>query len=271
MRSIIIILCLLLVSLLEAVGSSACETGGRIYFTGDADLDFNGCQYYDDPGNFIIDHNNPEPLTELSDVSILSAIGPRSGWDLRSIFFHYLPSDDILQIGITCYGICGDVDGDGDAGASSQGLLDNNGLDLPRLSQSEAIAILIDPKNNGTSRFIPSILIGKPSRLMNSTNYDFGIYNFTFGTIEVLGKDSFIFPGPRVHGPIMADYIDTMARPSAIEFSIVGFSSIPGIRSINGTLSFSFSVYAGSGQDGDIGADFIPELVPTLGNLSKFY
>eukprot|EP00029_Vermamoeba_vermiformis_P007498 TRINITY_DN3266_c0_g1_i1.p1 TRINITY_DN3266_c0_g1~~TRINITY_DN3266_c0_g1_i1.p1 ORF type:complete len:1098 (+),score=212.70 TRINITY_DN3266_c0_g1_i1:45-3338(+) len=266
MRSIIILLCILLVTRLEAEGSSACSTGGRISFTGQAETDFQDCQYFDDPGNFIIDHFNQEIWTEITDVSILAAIGLRSGWDLRSIYFHYLPQDDVLQVGIRCYGICGDADGDGDAGSSSYALQVNGGIDFPRLGQSEAIALLIDPINNGSTQFIPTILIGKPSLLMDASTFDFGIYNFTNGSIDSVGKRSFISAGQKIMGPILTDYRDPMDRQDAVEFSIVGFSNLPGIRPINGRISFSFSLFAGSAQDGDIWADYLPELVPSTGN-----
>lgn len=265
MRSIII-LCILLVALLEAVGSSACGTGGRISFTGEAEEDFEDCQYVDDPGNFIINHFNQEIWTEITDVFILGAIGPRSGWDIRSIYFNYVPQDDVLQVGIRCYGICGDADGDGDAGDTSLALQLNGGIDLPRLGQSEAIALLIDPINNGTFQFTPTILLGKPSRSQDSTVFDFGIYDFTNGSIEAIGKRSIISAGSKIIGPILTDYRDPMERQDAVEFSIVGFSMLPGIRPVNGEISFSFGAYAGSAQDGDIGADFVPELVPSAGN-----
>ncbi len=271
MRSIIILLCILLVTPLEAEGSSACSTGERISFTGLAEKDFQDCQYFDDPGNFIIDHNNQDIWTEVTDVYILAAIGTRSGWDIRSIYFNYLPEDDVLQVGIRCYGICGDADGDGDAGSSSYALQLNGGIDFPRLGQSEAIALLIDPINNGSSQFIPTILIGKPSRLVDPTIFDFGIYNFTNGTIDAVGKRSFISAGPKIIGPILADYRDPMDRQNAVEFSIVGFSNLPGIRPVNGVISFSFSAFAGSAQDGEIWADYVPELVPSTGNLLKFW
>jgi hypothetical protein len=253
-------------TLLEAEGSSACSAGGRISFTGEAENDFQDCLYFDDPGNFIIDHFNQDLWTEITDVYLLAAIGLRSGWDIRSIYFNYVPQDDVLQVGIRCYGICGDADGDNDAGGTSYALQVNGGVDLPRLGQSESIALLIDPVNNGTTQFIPTILLGKPSLLLGPSVFDFGIYNFMNGSIEATGKRSIISAGPKIAGPILTDYRDPMERQDAVEFSIVGFSLLPGIRPVNGVISFSFGAYAGSAQDGDIWADFMPELIQSSGS-----
>ena len=39
-----------------------------------------------------------------------------SGFDIEALDFFYDPTSDSLMIGIDCFGICGDADGDGDPG-----------------------------------------------------------------------------------------------------------------------------------------------------------
>merc|ERR1711991_881040 len=73
----------------------------------------------------------PEAVCEAFSGSSFSC--PYSGWDIRNLFFQYNEVTDVLQIGIDCFGICGDADGDGDPGASSLALALARRLGLPRL------------------------------------------------------------------------------------------------------------------------------------------
>ena len=52
-------------------------------------------------------------LTDALDVGTLSGLST-SGWDIKDIRFHHDGSTDRLFVGINCFGICGDADGDGD-------------------------------------------------------------------------------------------------------------------------------------------------------------
>ena len=42
-----------------------------------------------------------------------------SGWDIQNIALQYDAVNDALHIGIDCYAVCGDADGDGDPDRSS--------------------------------------------------------------------------------------------------------------------------------------------------------
>jgi len=106
---------------------------------------------------------------------------------------------------------------------------------------------------------------------MDPSIFDFGIYDFSSGALEINGRRSYLSAGPKLNGPILTDYVDPMSRQNAVEFSIVGFSMLPGIRPVNGVISFSFSAHSGSAQDGDIGTDFIPELTASTGNFFFFH
>jgi hypothetical protein len=48
-----------------------------------------------------------------------------------------------MFFGIDCYGICGDADGDGDAGRTSSVLAGNGGVDRPDLAGGEGIGIFM--------------------------------------------------------------------------------------------------------------------------------
>ena len=79
-------------------------------FTGDAPADFTApdVQYIADPDG-------------VRDVGIpKSAPGwVVSGWDMVGAYFDYDYDTDIMYIGIDCFVICGDADGDGDPGGES--------------------------------------------------------------------------------------------------------------------------------------------------------
>jgi hypothetical protein len=48
-----------------------------------------------------------------------------SGWDVRAVYMDYSPVSDTLSIGIECWAICGDADGDGYEECQICGLLRN--------------------------------------------------------------------------------------------------------------------------------------------------
>jgi len=81
---------------------------------------------------------------------------------MRSIYFQYDDIKDVLLIGIDCFGICGDADGDGDAGRTSATLQMIGGLDLPNLAQSESFVIAIDLNLDVADvlpSFVPNIIV----------------------------------------------------------------------------------------------------------------
>jgi len=262
-----------------------------VTFTGNVYADFDGKPgtiYFDDPGNFIVNHSNSNCFTyqsEPTDVYLPAYISaPRSGWDVRTVYFRYNTTLDILQVGIRCYGVCGDADGDGNSSFTTANLALAGGQDLPNLSGTESITILIDPFHDGSTTFVPTIAVGNPG---SATTQDpngilsFNVYNFTTGSLLVSNHNSWISFGP----PIAEAFVTSISDPMAyiakngtisvcstnvtiqyvnggLEFNVVNFSQIPGLAQVDGTLRFSFALYAGSAQDADIGNDFIPELAP---------
>ena len=48
------------------------------------------------------------------DVGMPPGFASQSGWDIKDMIFHHDGANDVLYIGINCFGICGDADGDGD-------------------------------------------------------------------------------------------------------------------------------------------------------------
>lgn len=88
--------------------------------------------------------------------------GTVSGWDIRAIYFQYDDKRDELLIGIDCWGICGDADGDGDPSSSSAELLALGGHDLPDLARGEGIALVVDFDLNVADvlpSFVPNLLV----------------------------------------------------------------------------------------------------------------
>ena len=93
---------------------------------------------------------------QFPDVAILNnaVIKRTSGWDIKNVFFHYDSFEDCAYFGVTCgvapgqsgSGICGDADGDGDPGSTSEVWM--TGIDLPNYSDSERFFMLLDTDNN---------------------------------------------------------------------------------------------------------------------------
>ena len=94
---------------------SACAsaTAAALRFTGSAAADFGAV-----PRAVSVADANGEADVVLpaAIVSSLRAQGvrtPASGFDLKRIYFAWEYAKDELSIGIECFGICGDADGDG--------------------------------------------------------------------------------------------------------------------------------------------------------------
>ena len=88
--------------------------------------------------------------------------GTISGWDIKAIFFQYDDIEDELLIGVDCFGVCGDADGDGREGVASAELAALGGQDLPGLAQGEGIALVLDFDLNVADvlpSFLPNLLV----------------------------------------------------------------------------------------------------------------
>lgn len=285
----------------DCLGFCKFVESSSIQFTGDARNDFSQVlsQVFHDMGNNIQD--NPDLIDlEITDVYSplkIEDVQIRSGWDVRSVFYWYEGKLDTLHIGIDCYGICGDADGDGDADVASDGLKDIEGDDSAGLKDGEYFALLIDTRNYGAysrtmvPNFQPKLVIGTPELLeveesddmVGGLGYDgFNIYHFdsiTYQSNESHMDAIVNFSRPlNEHDNPIFNLVDPMLRETSgdIEFSIKNISLIPGFvwntsvieypdgqggtfKPFN-TMRFSFSLITGSSKDASIGSDFIPEV-----------
>lgn len=70
-----------------------------------------------------------------------------SGWDMKDVRFQHNPTTDELHIGINCFGICGDADGDGDSGRTSSVLAGLGGSDLPKYAFARSVFPFLNATN----------------------------------------------------------------------------------------------------------------------------
>lgn len=216
-------------------------------FTGSAPDDFIAADVWQ------INDNSDSPDVGLPDNAPDGAI---SGWDMAAVYFDYESSTDVMYIGIDCYGVCGDADGDGDPAATAPWLSANGGVDTADLSASENIGILIDTNND----------------------YPDGSFEVVVGVdasrdISELGAYSFIgspYTPPYGFGEKLSNSVDLYnTGPSAsapdLEFSIANFSQLPGFDFIPGhAFRFQVNVFAGSLQDDGVGEDFLPAVAQSV-------
>ncbi len=220
-------------------------------FTGDAPADFTApdVQYVPDPGGRDVGLPNTAPGYVVS------------GWDMVGAYFDYDHDTDIMYIGIDCYGICGDADGDGDPGGSSTWLTDLGGVDLADLGTSESFLILIDPDLD----YIPlsgeagyEVIVGVD--VFNDIT-TFGAYNFTGSPVY----PSYGFGAPLPNATTL--YANPSAAAPDIEFSIADFSTLPdaaGFVIPGESFSFQVMLFGGSFQDAGIGEDYIPSYLDAV-------
>jgi hypothetical protein len=98
------------------------------------------------------------------DVGIPSQIEPGtvSGWDIRGVYFQHDIDADELLIGIDCFGVCGDADGDGQQGERSPALASLGGEDLLDVASAEGVALALDfdlDVGDVLPTFLPNLLV----------------------------------------------------------------------------------------------------------------
>lgn len=242
-------------------------SNSSISFTGNAELDFGSSSLVVvDDGN----HGSPDPLDgcyETTDVPCLPL--RRSGFDIRRLYFNYQADTDVMHVGVDCYGICGDTDGDHDPDSASTAWKLVIGKDTPSLTSPEFFHLAIDTSSSGqrpTNRSFPvSIVIGTNTN--GTGGYStFGAYipssNLTLVSGSVVEVVSQLHeaqfhqpPAGNLASPIVTGLVDPAARLAEgknasygdLEFSIERFSTIPGlVWRPNATFSFRVVAFFGS-------------------------
>ena len=68
-------------------------------------------------GDLPSDQSNVVIVNDGKDVGVPPGqqwAGVTSGWDIKDLRFLFDPDNDLFYIGVNCFGICGDADGNGD-------------------------------------------------------------------------------------------------------------------------------------------------------------
>jgi hypothetical protein len=134
---------------------------GQVTFTGDADHDFDTSNLSAEAAAVLL--IIPSTTTITGDAFMV-AHGFRTGWDLKSLDLQYDYATDTLYVGVNCWTICGDCDGDGDPGHAS----DPDATDYPDLSGTETISVMVwtnppdtyQPDGTTWSGFRPNVVYG---------------------------------------------------------------------------------------------------------------
>merc|ERR1711991_1219264 len=206
-----------------------------------------------------------------------------SGWDVEYVAFEFDDVNDEFHIGIKCYVVCGDADGDGDSGGTSAALAGLGGNDFPGFAQSESMLIALDLGGGagGAPDGLLDFIVGYPAGeafdsepfpapcsnvlldtecfglyLYSGSSYAQPQYRFKWQTgNNVLGAS------PRSNARDNNPSTDT-TRPH-LEWTIVGFNALrarAGYPQVSNTIFWSFNmlVFTGSFDDDGVGEDFLP-------------
>ncbi len=226
-------------------------------FTGDAAADFTG------PNVIVLNDrqldgvNAPDvgmPRPAYTDTAI-------SGFDVQAIYLEYDPATDIMYVGIDCFVICGDADGDGDPDTAGdilgQPVADGGlgGEDAPGFGEGEAFGLLIDTNADydavaGTGDFEVVIGVNEAADLS------------AIGAFLYLDEIGFQLAGD-TWGDALPNAVTLFAAPSStapdLEFTIADFSTLPGFTAEQGLGAFQIHLGMGSIVDDGIGEDFAPD------------
>jgi len=188
------------------------------------------------------------------------------------------PEDDSLDIGIKCFVICGDADGDGNPDQTSAALAGLGGVDNPNWALSESALIAFDFDNNGGLDFI----IGYPAAQSSQSSpfpcgtelFDsscFGLYRyqspFSYSQAQFrfrwVNNDAALGASPTTHA--RDNNPETSAQRPHIEWTILGLNGLLGAAGLpqvdyTGVAPWNLNMLAfiGSFEDDGIGEDFMP-------------
>lgn len=214
-------------------------------FTGDAAADFTGPNVIRIDDRSTPDVGLPRPAFPTTTIS---------GFDIRALYLDYDTAADIMYVGIDCFGICGDTDGDGDPGGTSTTLAGLGGEDVPEFGPGESFGMLIDTDGDYTPTsgdFDVVIGVRDEDDLSQIGAFDF---------IGLLGEEMV----NEVWGNRLANVVTLFQSPSAtapdLEFSIANFSTLPGFTP--GQLPQTYQLHSGMGAlgvDDGIGEDYLPD------------
>lgn len=212
-------------------------------FTGDAAADFT------DPSTIVFEDRAEPGDVDLPDQFPTSTI---SGFDIRALYMLYDDATDVMYVGIDCFVICGDTDGDGDPSGTGEALAGAGGTDEAEFGPGESFGLLIDTDNDydgTTGDFDVVVGVNEDDSLANigAFNYDGAInQQLLFETwLERLPISVTLYASPSGVAP-------------DLEFAISNFSRLPGFPADQPPLNFKISLGMGSTVDDGIGEDFSP-------------
>lgn len=218
-------------------------------FTGDVTADFSsipGAVLFSDPAG--------------NDVGVPAQLGAViSGWDMKEVYFFYDSSADNMFVGVNCYGICGDADGDGDPSNTSAELASIGGVDTANYGGSESFVLSIDTNldqvdNSATCTNLETI-IGLDG-ITHDIN-DFSAYLPNAGCSPfALGVG---FGGLLGGASVVVNHHNPSAAQPDIEFEIQNFSQLPNVAwNIGEAFLLRVNLFQGSFGDAGVGEDSMP-------------
>merc|ERR1712000_757945 len=254
-------------------------------FTGDVEVDFPESQNAQNK-DFASGKYEIQTVADAFDVGVPPGIS-QSGWDIKDMRFQYDYANDALHIGLNCFGVCGDADGDGDEGRSGAVLTDNGGVDLPNFLNSETCAVAIDVGTAGTN--MPDgqfdFALGYPAENNGDNVFPcgnqfgsdcFGLYRFNnadasqtmvaqIGKLFLWDPNDATLTQARANGWAINHTPLTTAQKPDLEWTlndynmILASDNIPPVDS-TGVQEFEISLatFCGSFQDDGVGEDSLP-------------
>lgn len=207
--------------------------------------------------------------------------GTISGWDISRVRMWYDGSNDVLYVGLECFGvICGDADGDGNPGGTSGWLASEGGTDEPNLGGSESIAFFFDTDRDGNFDVVAGV-----SSFAGDDLSDFDLYLYNPANLAgphpnpaYFGSFYDVAPGNRLPNSHTLAFPQQPGQPD-FEFAIHDFSTLPGIEVVendpanptDNTVSFGIDIRTGAAfQDDGIGEQIIVLQTITAIELASF-
>ncbi|MCX6047164.1 MAG: sortase [Chloroflexi bacterium] len=224
-------------------------------FTGDAAADFIGPDV-----TTVNDRSTPDvglPFLNPPTTTVGFPTTTVSGFDIRAVYLNYDRATDTMYVGIDCFVICGDADGDGDPNVTGPTLTALSGTDAADFGDGESFGLLIDTDNNYITDTITDTNAANFNVVVGVRDDDnlsaIGVYSYTGSVGDQLANSPW--------GPKLPYTVTLFAAPSStapdLEFSIANFSKLPGFPAGDPLPPFKVHMGMGSLVDDGIGEDFL--------------
>jgi len=174
---------------------------------------------------------------------------------MKGVYVGYSALGDRLYVGVACFGICGDSDGNGDDSVFAGFDIGEASVvrDYAHFNGTESFAVFMDMNLDGEFDIIVGIPVESSADCPSSDIDCIGVFEFNATNLNRPLSTRF---GRRINMTVVVGCEPSKQCPH-LEFSVLEWSRVPRFHSWPYGWRANVAVFGGSFEDGGIGEDWI--------------